>query len=160
MSSRQERRAAARGAPAPRDMTDTAVAQVRAFLSSSKPKDEAALRYALAGAAAMDFGGEGVRTLLAVGAPPNGYDGPVTPLSTAASKGNAVAVQLLLAAGADPHAPTANERQCPLFVALSRARDRDSQTHPKVRLAGRAASCVARRAGRLRGGGGGCTRHC
>ena len=86
MSSRQERRAAARGTPAPRDSTLVAVAQTRTFLASSEPKDETAMRYALAGAAAMDYGGEAVRLLLAVGAPSDGYDGFSTPLITAAGR--------------------------------------------------------------------------
>ena len=74
MSSRQERRASARAAPK-RDTTASACAQARAFLASATPKTETTLRFTLCGVCSQDFSGEGVKLLLAVGAPTSGCDG-------------------------------------------------------------------------------------
>ena len=103
------------------------------FLASATPKNEATLRYALCGVSSQDFSGDGVKLLLAAGAPTSGCDGPYPPLGWAASVGNAAAVRLLLDAGANASEPSADKGECPLAVALLNVADAGEPPAERVR---------------------------
>ena len=61
--------------------------------------------------------GDGAKAMLAVGAPPNGIFGGVSPISAAAAGGDERAVRALVAAGADPEGDPGEEAS-PLLRAL------------------------------------------
>lgn len=104
----------------PRDTTASCLAQVRAYLNDARaPKNEQALCFNLCGAASQDFSGDAVRMLLLSGAPVNGRDGAMSALIWAAGSGNAAAVRMLLDAGADPLALTADTGECALSLAIA-----------------------------------------